>query len=176
MLERETADPGPWSVCGKGKCPCKQVWCSDSPIAYAVSGKWGDEYPSVRLVGDALEKNAEAYMEMIEYGEVPEAMAAANARLLAAAPELRDALHESRARVRKLEAYVTNQPCFCKRLPECTRCGGPTIQKGDEYDGYYEWCEKCQDWPDHKKQPRDETQPACSRCAALAPEKKGAEE
>ena len=64
--------PGPWSACGqdRGGCSCGQVWSRavDQPVAKANT-IWGDdlEHP---------------------YGEIPFAEMVANARLIAAAPEL----------------------------------------------------------------------------------------
>ena len=78
---------GPWSACHNGECSCKAIWCNDHPIAEVTAGKWGDDYPSIRLVGESsLDLKAEAYMEQMTYGEVPEEEAQANANLIAAAP------------------------------------------------------------------------------------------
>ena len=60
--------PGPWTACNEGLCKCGYVWCPDYPVAKVTRGEWGD-------LG-------------MPYGEVPEATAVANARLIAAAPEL----------------------------------------------------------------------------------------
>lgn len=89
---------GPWSVCGadRGVCQCVTILSKHHPIATAVSGAWGDNYPSLRFVEDSGEGSIgakiEAYMEQITYGEVPEAVAKANARLIAAAPDMYEAL------------------------------------------------------------------------------------
>ena len=84
---------GEWSACHKGKCPCKQVWTDDYPIAEITVGKWGDDYPALRIVGESsLNQKVEAYMEMIEYGEVSEETAQANALLISAAPNMYKAL------------------------------------------------------------------------------------
>lgn len=81
--------PGPWSVCGDGKCSCKTVMAPDHPIAKITAGEWGDDYPAIRIVGDSsLTAKAEAYMEKITYGEISEPVARANALLIAAAPEM----------------------------------------------------------------------------------------
>jgi hypothetical protein len=40
------------------------------------------------LIGGSLNRKAEAYMEQAGYGNIPEEVARANARLIAAAPEL----------------------------------------------------------------------------------------
>jgi len=85
--------PGPWHACNTGKCSCKTVSCRDYPIARVTTGDWGDDYPSVRIVGESsLNRKAEAYMEQITYGSVNEETAIANAILIAAAPDLLEAL------------------------------------------------------------------------------------
>jgi len=82
--------PGPWHVCHQAKCPCKQVWAEDHPIAEITAGKWGDDYPALRLNTDKgmYGMHAEAYMEQITYGEVHEEIARGNALLIAQAPNL----------------------------------------------------------------------------------------
>jgi hypothetical protein len=81
--------PGPWSLCNDGeKCKCGQIWSADFPIAKVTKGKWGDPYPAIRPVGGSIGRQYEAYIELIEYGEVPEDVAMANGRLIARAPEL----------------------------------------------------------------------------------------
>jgi hypothetical protein len=99
MPQRETTTyeakwtAGPWSACCDGDCSCALVWCPDYPIASVTRGEWGDEYPRLRIVGDStLEEKAEPYIDRIVYGAVNKNTAAANARLIAAAPELYDAL------------------------------------------------------------------------------------
>lgn len=84
--------PGPWSHHVDIACKCGYVSASDHPVAKVISGDWGDDYPSIRLVGGSLERVAEAYMDQITYGRIDQAEADANARLIAAAPELLDAL------------------------------------------------------------------------------------
>lgn len=97
--------PGPWMACDNGKCSCKVVSCADFPIARITCGEWGDDYPSLRLVGtSSLDIKAEAFMERIAYGTVSEEMATANARLIAAAPDLLAALKSAR---NQLEGYET---------------------------------------------------------------------
>ncbi|MDE2106917.1 MAG: hypothetical protein KGL39_57415 [Patescibacteria group bacterium] len=85
---------GPWRVCGNGDCSCKTVSASDHPICKVTSGDWGDSYPSVRIVGHSfsLDRKAEAYMEQITYGCVDEDVAKGNALLIAASPDLFEAL------------------------------------------------------------------------------------
>lgn len=82
---------GPWSACKDGKCACHTVMCADHPIATITSGDWGDDFPSVRLVGDSLDRKAEPYMDQITYGSVDPAVAEANCRLIAAAPTMLEA-------------------------------------------------------------------------------------
>ncbi len=84
--------PGPWTVCNKGDCTCKVVWCSEHPIAEVVHGPWGDRYPALRLIGDSLDIKAEPFIDMIEYGAVDEDTAKDNALLIASAPDLLEAL------------------------------------------------------------------------------------
>ncbi len=84
---------GKWHACRKGKCPCKQVWSDNYPVATVLAGDWGDDYPAIRLVGESsLDIKAEAYMEHFTYGKIPEEEAEANALLIAAAPEMYEAL------------------------------------------------------------------------------------
>lgn len=90
-----THTPGPWHACHDGECSCKIVSCAYYPIARITVGKWGDDYPALRLVGtSSLDTKAEAYMEQITYGEIGDDTATANARLIAAAPDLLKALKE----------------------------------------------------------------------------------
>ena len=90
---------GPWRACHDGDCSCKQIWSvtADHPVAKVISGKWGDDYPSLRFVegtgGEgSIHPKIESHMEQITYGEINEDVAQANARLIAAAPELLEAL------------------------------------------------------------------------------------
>lgn len=80
--------PGPWHACKDGACTCKAVWCADHPIADVTSGEWGDDYPAIRLDQEGIGAKAEAYMERFVYGSIDPSVAAANARLIAAAPDL----------------------------------------------------------------------------------------
>ena len=84
---------GKWHVCNNGECSCKYVWADDHPIAKVVAGKWGDDFCSIRIVvNSSLDLKAEAFIDQITYGEIPEKTARANAHLIAAAPELYEAL------------------------------------------------------------------------------------
>jgi hypothetical protein len=89
---------GPWGICHNGECSCKSVWCDDHPIAEVVHGAWGDDYPALRFIEtDGLSGTAvEAYMEQITYGEIDDATAKANGRLIASAPSLFAALQYAR--------------------------------------------------------------------------------
>lgn len=80
------ATPGPWSSCPDDGCKCRMVSCADYPVAEVTKGAWGDDYPSVRLVGNSLDLKAEAYMEQITYGEVSEEQFIANRRFIREAP------------------------------------------------------------------------------------------
>jgi len=84
--------PGPWKACHDGKCRCKQVWSAHHPVADVIHGPWGDPYPALEISGGAIDMTAKPVMRMIEYGTVPDDIAEANARLIAAAPELLEAL------------------------------------------------------------------------------------
>lgn len=92
-----THSPGPWRYCGQDRkprevCCCMQVWSTtaDHPVAKINCGKWGDDYPSIRFTKDStsLCPKIEPYMEMFEYGYIDKEVAEANARLIAAGPEL----------------------------------------------------------------------------------------
>lgn len=67
---------GPWTACRDGVCSCKTIGGFDEPIAKVQVGEWGDEpgFP---------------------YGEVSEEVARSNGRLIAAAPDLLEALIEA---------------------------------------------------------------------------------
>jgi len=95
-----THTPGPWKILAS------QIWCADYPVAEVTRGKWGDDYPSIRLVGPSLLQKAEPYMDQIEYGEVPKEIARANANLIAAAPDMLEALKE----IAKMEGPYSRDP------------------------------------------------------------------
>ena len=77
--------PGRLTVCNEGKCSCLSIWTSDHPVAEVTKGDWGDDYPSIRIVGSSLERKAEAYMEQLTYGHITPELAKANAIRLVAA-------------------------------------------------------------------------------------------
>lgn len=67
------------------------VACDHYPVATVTVGDWGDDFPAVRLTStNPLDAKVEAYMEQYTYGTVSEELAMANARLIAAAPEMYD--------------------------------------------------------------------------------------
>jgi len=82
---------GPWSACNDGKCDCNQISGNGCHIAKVTMGEWGDDYPSIRLIGGALDRKAEAYMERIPCGYIDKEEAKANLHLIAAAPDLYEA-------------------------------------------------------------------------------------
>jgi hypothetical protein len=87
--------PGPWSIHAINpatSCTYLQISGANHPIGRVESGKWGDPYLSIRQVGPSLDQKFEPYMELIEYGEIPKEVALANARLIAAAPAMYEAL------------------------------------------------------------------------------------
>ena len=86
MQERcDAAEKGPWSACNNGNCQCAMVRCPDYPIAEVTIGKWGDRYPAIRLdvSQGTIGAKAEAYMEMIEYGEISKDLSKANQLFIA---------------------------------------------------------------------------------------------
>ena len=87
---------GPWSLCGaeRGGCCCFTVGSPHHPIADITHGEWGDEYVNIRLIDNpnGITKLAEAFMDHSWYGEVPDEQARANGDLIAASPEMYEAL------------------------------------------------------------------------------------
>ncbi len=74
----------PWSLCNEGKCACLQISGEHHPIAKVFSGKWGDNYPAIRIQEGhgSIEGKYEVYMEQITYGEISEETAQANAAFI----------------------------------------------------------------------------------------------
>ncbi len=83
---------GPLSVHADEKRSCLTIGGEKHPVAKIYSGKWGDNYPSIRLVGPSLDLKAEAYMDQITYGEIPEEVAIDTARRLVLAYNCHDEL------------------------------------------------------------------------------------
>lgn len=109
--------PGPWTVCGDGKCSCKTIHCGDFPIAQVTHGPWGDDYPAIRLVGTcSLDMKAEAYMEQFAYGEVSEPLARANARLIAATPDLASAAQQAWGALSWIIAYDSEDKTLARAI------------------------------------------------------------
>lgn len=80
------ATPGPWGSCDDATCKCIMVTSRDYPVAEVTKGAWGDDFPSIRLVGPSLDLKAEAFMDQITYGEVSEEQFLANRRFIREAP------------------------------------------------------------------------------------------
>lgn len=95
-MSEQKFTPGPWSLCGseRGVCQCFTVSCGDHPIAHVEHGTWGDSYPAIRQKPgtNKLDLEYEAYMECIDYGSIDEEYAKGNARLIAATPDMLEAL------------------------------------------------------------------------------------
>lgn len=89
---KQAHTPGPWHACGDGRCKCATVMGRDYPVARVTRGKWGDTYPVLENVGCSIAPEYRPKMEMIEYGDVAITEAEANAKLIAAAPDLLAAL------------------------------------------------------------------------------------
>jgi hypothetical protein len=123
----EAAMPGPWHACGqdRGGCSCGFVYSepADAPVAKVTIGVWGDQWPEIRQVqverpertwGQPPEPSSlrlEPYMEMMEYGEIPEHVGKANAAFISAAnPQtilsLLDEIERLRSRVAELESIT----------------------------------------------------------------------
>jgi len=106
-----THTPGPWEACGKGRCTCKDVSAKDHPVAHIICGEWGDEYPNIQLSPreDGIGYVAIAFLDKIVYGEIEEEMAAANALLIATAPDL---LAACKALVARIDEWMAlDMPC-----------------------------------------------------------------
>lgn len=103
------ATPVPWRACGedRGGCQCCAVWDADAPVLEATKGAWGDSYPAIRVVqGDGLHDTnikIEAYMEHVDYGEVPLETGKANALFIVA---VRNALPALIRRVEQAKELV----------------------------------------------------------------------
>ena len=109
-----THSPGPWQTCRNGECRCGAIWTvlGDHPVANVIIGEWGDEYPSLEIEGPETSFDGmtiKPKMEKIVYGSLGKETAAANARLIAAAPELLNALRLLLADVQDYEPW--QRPC-----------------------------------------------------------------
>ena len=100
-----------WSLCGqeRGGCVCMQIHGKDAPVAVVTSGKWGDDYPSIRLEGESLFPTAVPYMAQITYGEITEEEAKANAALIVEAVNGHDTL---KAEVKSLKSLLRKIDTF----------------------------------------------------------------
>lgn len=114
------ASPGPWHACREGKCHCSQIWSkpADHPVATVTRGKWGDEYPSLEVDRPSIAPKFKPVMKMIEYGEVLDETANANAALIAAcSPDtilsLLEKLDQWQSRVQNIvEVYESRSELF----------------------------------------------------------------
>ena len=95
-----------WTLCEVtygNICQCFQIGDDHGPVCKVTNGKWGDDYAAIRLVGDSsLDQKAEAYMEQLTYGEISLELAQRRAVLIAASPELLNALKASLLRLTEL--------------------------------------------------------------------------
>ena len=107
----------PWSACcGK----CHTIMSEHGPVAKITVGNWGDDYPSVRLVGDSsLDIKAEPYMAQITYGHVDKETAVANAAFIVRAVNAHDDLVAAcRDALDALEGLAANRDTnlWCRQL------------------------------------------------------------
>jgi len=139
------ATGGPWVECEEDRkgCQCGTVWSesADYPVATAKRGKWGDTYPAIRVPeGKTIGAKAEAYIEMLAYGEVSEEQAHANADFIAHArqdiPELLDAeaaLREALEESHEIVIYMQNNTKHLEGCPSvpmtCMRCVVDDLRK-----------------------------------------------
>jgi hypothetical protein len=101
--------PGPWHACKSGNCKCGFVSCDDYPVAKVTRGEWGDTWPSIRIVGEtSLDLKAEPFMDGCMYGSVNDETAIANAKLIAAAPDMAEALRPFAALCDEIERAAAN--------------------------------------------------------------------
>ena len=108
----------PWKWCGEdGSHFCGHIWSADgnSHIVTVISGKWGDDYASLRFVegtggAGSLGPQIEAYMDQITYGEIPEDVAKANARLIVTACNCHADLLEALKEIAKGEGAYSQDP------------------------------------------------------------------
>ncbi len=82
---------GPWHTCNNGECKCGLIWGDEQTIATVTYGPWGDSLPAIRT---GVDGQPEAYIERYDYGEIDIETATANAQLIAAAPDLLEALED----------------------------------------------------------------------------------
>lgn len=124
-LHKATSE-GKWNACREGKCSCSAIWCPDYPVADVTRGAWGDTYPALivehdkGICGSVLTK---AEIKMIEYGEVKDEQATANAQAIVALhnafPEILERLRSAEEALRKVAAT----PCGVPGHSVAVSCG-----------------------------------------------------
>lgn len=91
MADEPKWTPGPWAACKDGRCTCGLIWSvtDDHPVATVQETPWGD----ADYIAAPTDENPEAATRrFIEYGAFPKEQFHANARLIAAAPDMAEAL------------------------------------------------------------------------------------
>ena len=171
----EAATPGPWSACRNGKCCCKMVWTADHPVAEIEHGVWGDDYPAVRpktdgldRLGDSPDHVYEAYTEMMEYGEIPEETAEANAVFIAAA---RTDIPDRLAEVRHLQADLAAERARTAELEDLRE----SVATAVIVDGKSERCMVCHYWWEIHKAERHGAECPVLLARSLAPKVEAAD-
>lgn len=76
--------PLPWHYCGCGKCGriSSDAVEEASEVCNVTRGNWGDDYPNIRRTGGSIEGKFELFMDQINYGNVPDEVADANAKYI----------------------------------------------------------------------------------------------
>lgn len=102
--ERFAFTPGPWRACQGGKCSCRQVWSIPGDVPVFTANAKGEQV----AIGLAHHKWGDA--PDIIYGVIPESSTFANARLIAAAPDLYAAVVLARAELDRFKPVGADEP------------------------------------------------------------------
>jgi hypothetical protein len=133
----EKATPGPWTH-HKDGCKCDMVMHKDGPVCNVTKGKWGDEYPTLKMEGTSLDRTVTAVMEMMEYGEVPEDVFLANRDFIAHAREDIPALLAELTHTRQaLDAKQKEAERYRLALEKIAKAEEPGANDGDCCYGNY---------------------------------------